>query len=258
MNTLGLPTPDLFIGGTGRSGSTMLANLFTQPPDHWLLVEPRFANGSTGADLLAQAASMGIDVDSAAWPLRLEETAFQRNSRCWSEVLSGLTRWGLKEVRPDLLVKTHELMAPRNTIVLVRDLRDVAASLLEKMRHDANAAYDDNWLRQYLTDSPQAVLDLLSCVQGLSYRIVRYEDLVSEPQVRAGLASWLDWPLVGRPDRNLASIYNRDREVKLHGGIITEHSVGRRDHVADDEMQELLSWVHLEQAEYQQRFGYMM
>ena len=54
MQDLDLPRPDLFVAAMGRSGSTMLANLLTTPPRRWLLVEPRFADASTGRDLVEQ------------------------------------------------------------------------------------------------------------------------------------------------------------------------------------------------------------
>ena len=86
---------------------------------------------------------------------------------------------------------------------------------------------------------------------------MRYEDLVTGTDVRNGLESWLDWPPAGRPDRNLAAIFNRSREVDLHGSAITTHSVGRREDTSDNEMRDLLAWVHREQIEFQRRFGYV-
>lgn len=234
----------------------MLANLLSTPPNRWVMVEPRLANGTTGNDLLAQAASMGLPISDEEWSLRSGESPTDRVRRVLVPRLAGLDRWGLKEVRPDLLGLTVERLDPRSTIVLVRDLRDVALSLIEKTRHDAEDGYDEDWLRQYLSASPTAVLELLETLSSKRHRVVRYEDLVRDDGVRAELASWLDWPLDGQPGRNLAEVFNRSREVDLHGSDLTDRSVGRRVDPNDKRANAVIDWVEREHGAFQQRFGY--
>ncbi|MDJ0768353.1 MAG: hypothetical protein QNJ12_06145 [Ilumatobacter sp.] len=257
MIDLSLPPADLYIAALGRSGSTMLANLLTTPPTRWLIVEPRFANATTGRDVLAQARSVGIAIGDDEWPLRVDETPEQRIGRIFRDRILALEKWGVKEVRHDVLVASLDILRPKHTIVLVRDLRDVAVSLYEKARRDDDPRYDDEWLRTYLTQAPGGILAVVDALGGRDHRIVRYEDLTGDAGVRAELGQWLDWPLDGRPDRNLAALFQRAHEVELHDGAVTRRSVGRH---ASGELspgaRSIAAWAHRNGAEFQDRFGY--
>lgn len=257
MQDLDLPTPDLFVAALGRSGSTLLANLLTTPPHRWLVVEPRFADASTGRDVIAQARSFGLDVDPNEWLPRPGETPAQRIGRVFGERLRRLQRWGLKEVRPNLLEPTLTRLRPKRVVVLVRDLRDVALSLYEKSLRDNHPERGEAWLRDYLIAAPTGVLAVANAATGPNQRVVRYEDLVGDPAYRAELASWLDWPLDGQPDRNLAELYGRGQEVERHAGAVTDRSLHRhRDATLPAAARDLVAWAHERVPEFQQRFGY--
>jgi hypothetical protein len=258
MIDLTLPPPDLFIAALGRSGSTMLANLLTTPPNRWLIVEPRFANATTGRDVLEQARLFGINIDDTEWPPQEGESSGQRITRVFRKRILDLQKWGLKEVRRDVILQTIDHLRPKHTIVLVRDLRDVAVSLYEKSVRDNNPRYDDEWLRNYLTEAPAGILEAVDALATHDHRVVRYEDLVSDDTLRDDLAQWLDWPLDGQPERNLASIYQRAREVELHAGAVTNISVGRyRSADISTAAREIADWAHHRTPEFQQRFGYV-
>lgn len=162
---------------------------------------------------------------------------------------------GLKEVRPDLLGPTNAQLRPKKAIVLVRDLRDAATSLVEKTERDANASYDDKWIRNYLTESPRAILNLLQELDGSDHRVLRYEDLV-QPETRTRLATWLDWPLDGQAGRHLAELFNRSPEVELHAGDITGLAIGRRTRTEHNYATEIADWAAQENAAFQRKFGY--
>lgn len=256
MNSLGLPRPDLFIAALGRSGSTMLANVFTRPPTHWVVVEPRFADFTSGRDLLVQANSVGMSIRPEQWERLGGEGDEARVTRVYGPILAGLDRWGLKEVRPDLLWSTVECLDPVHTIVLVRDLRDAAVSLLEKTAADNDPRYDHGWLRRYLTASPAAILDLVPRLEGRSHRIVTYESLVDGSGRMGELGEWLDWPVGGRPDRHLGELFNRQREVDLHAGAVTQAAIGRHRNSNHPLAAEFVAWVEHQQADFQRAFGY--
>jgi hypothetical protein len=257
MQDLDLPPPDLFIAALGRSGSTLLANLLTTPPDRWLLVEPRFADASTGRDVLAQAAAFGMSVAPDEWLPRPAETPQGRIVRVFGERLRSLRRWGLKEVRPNLLEPTLKRLRPKRVVVLVRDLRDVALSLYEKTLREAHPDRGDAWLRGYLTEAPTGVLALADAAPDPNRRIVRYEDLVADEGYRRDLGAWLDWPLDGRPDRNLADLFGRGREVALHDGAVTKRSLHRHGGAElSAAARDLVEWAHARFPDFQRRFGY--
>jgi hypothetical protein len=247
--------PDVFIAALGRSGSTMLANRLTTPPDRWVLIQPRFANASTGSDLFSQAVL--FDDTLGTPPSRSEgESHYEAVERVFAPALNRLSRWGLKEVRHDLYQPTIDLLSPRQVIVLVRDLRDVAVSLLEKMSSDGDSQYDHAWLRKYLTDTPAAIVELLKTADANATKLVRYEDLVADSTTSDQLAEWLDWPLDGQPDRGLRQVYRRDREVDLHGGVVTQAALGRHTQSAHPDAPELTAWIQTHHAEFHERFDY--
>ena len=257
MSSFSLPRPDLFIAAMGRSGSTMLANLFTTPPERWVLVEPRLADASTGRDVLDQARSFGWDLTDGHWCLAPGEDALQRIHRVFAARLRGLKKWGVKEVRSELFGPTINILRPRQTLVLVRDLRDVAISLHAKIIRDDNPNYDEDWLRGYLTKTPKAIVDLARDVEQLDHMTVRYEDLVRDLGVRVKIAQWAEWPLDGAPDRNLATVFGRGREVALHAGAVTEKALARHQRPdISDGARAIAAWAHDVGRQYQQRFGY--
>ncbi len=250
--------PDVFIAALGRSGSTLLANLLTTPPGRWVMIEPRVADNTTGLDLIQQAISFGLPVSVDEWSRHEGESHRERFHRVFGDRLRQLDRWGLKEVRPDLLLPSYRLLRPRKSIILVRDIRDAAVSLVEKTERDADPRYDETWIRRYLTSSPAAVLALLDSIGRRDCRVVRYEELVVDARARSDLASWLDWPLDGDPKRHLAEIYNRAREAILHAGVVTDRALRRRTLTTSPRAIEIANWAAVENVEFQRRFGYTL
>jgi len=251
-----LPRPDVYIAALGRSGSTMLANLLTIPPHRWVMTEPRFANGSTGTNAVHQAQAFGFQMRAGEWQQLSGESPTERIQRFFTPRLAGLERWGLKEVRHDLIEPTYEFLSPHRVVVLVRNIRDAATSLVEKAERDGPDRYGDDWLRTYLTKTPAALLNLVGRLADAEYRAIRYEDLVSDPLTRASLSDWLDWPLDGDPSRNLDTIFPRENEVALHGPEVTTKSVEKRKAATGGRAAEIAAWAVDVNGEFQRRFGY--
>ncbi len=235
----------------------MLANLLTNPPQRWVVIEPRFANGSTGMDVVHQARDFGWEITPEEWAVGPGETPGQRTTRVFAHQLAVMERWGVKEVRPDLLQPTFDQLRPKKVIVLVRDIHDAATSLVEKTQRDADAHYDEAWIREYLTSSPQAILDLLGHLGRADHRIVRYEDFVVDETVREVLADWLDWPLDGDPGRNLIDLFKHGREVEIHAGEVTDRALRRRSQTKNIQAIAMSEWAAEENREFQRRFGYL-
>ena len=187
---------DVLVTGLPRSGTTLVANLMTNPIlEAWCIVEPL-----TGA----------ISIWKGRVALQAAEFGIEMQSRTVSGVCMALTKlrmFGIKEVLPSRRnwVMTH--MHPRETIIVVRDLRDIIVSWMT--------------FNMSTTKRPDKVVDLFErrCDDLLKFyqlrggQVVRYEELLTE-QGRDETGLDLD----GDPNRWL-SMYQRDDEKR--DGIVS-------------------------------------
>jgi hypothetical protein len=255
----GLPSPDVYIASLGRSGSTLIANLMTTPPDRLVLVETQLHRGGGYAGMFDQMARWGWQVGAdelARWQKPPPgQSPAERAAAVLADRLIGLARWGVKEVDPTAHKPGIALLRPKRVIVLVRDIRDVMLSFVEKFQREGRSDYSGE-IRWRLIDGARVMTWLADgqCGGG-PMRIVRYEDFVASADERAALARWLDWPLDGDPDRNL-DLYRRNYEIERHRGVVSQVSVGRRAQVAGTATGVLVARMGEFLARYQRRFGY--
>lgn len=257
-NHCGLPRAHVYIAAMGRSGSTMLANLLTRPPGRWLLIEPLLPKGGKGKALHEQARRFGFDIPDEEWSHLPNETDASRIRRLFSERLSNLSRWGVKEVRGELHEATIQMIRPAKIIVLVRDIADVALSLHEKRERNPDPARDREWMRRYVIGAAGNIVLLHKNIASStgSVKTVRYEDFVTNPDTRRQLEEWLDWPLAGEPTANLA-MFEREYEIERHGNRITDTSVERRNRELSIEEARFAQEMSEKASEYQKYFGYV-
>ena len=247
---------DLFIAGLPRAGTTMLANLLTRPPGRLVLIEPGLTRGDPGARVPIQFEGFdGADAAHDAAP-REGESPESRFWRLWGPTIRGLRSWGVKEVNPagyDDLLARYE---PRRVIVLVRDVRDAALSLAEKLdRSPVVGGQTPEWATQRLIDAAHAIMRIHASLPAARVRVVRYEDLVRDAGERAAIESWLDWPMTGRPDRHLDR-YGRAWEIDRHAGKVSDQSVSRRDRETSADAVRYADVVADRLADFQLAFGY--
>ncbi len=172
---VGVPPPAaVYIAALPRSGSTMLANLLTSPPQRWVLVEPGL-HCPTPSPSLSFQYNRFLEASGAA-PDEAVTTSPRLLVKRLGDLLPTLEFWGLKEVGTDHPA-VISYARPRKTIILVRDIRDALLSLLEK-----HSAPERRWEPQsqmsFLGDCCAALIDLARDGSP-DTRICRYEDLVS-------------------------------------------------------------------------------
>jgi hypothetical protein len=247
---------DLFIAGLPRAGTTMLANLLTQPPDRLVLIEPGLTRGDPGAKVPPQFEGFDCGDDARDPAPREGESSHARFWRLWGPTIRGLRSWGVKEVNPvgyDDLLARYE---PRRVIVLVRDVRDAALSLAEKLdRSPVVGGQTLEWATQRLIDAAHAIMRTHASMPAARVRVVRYEDLVSDAGERAAIESWLDWPMTGQPDRHL-ECFGRGWEIGRHAGRVSDLSVSRRDRETSVEAARYADEVADRLGDFQRAFGY--
>lgn len=252
-----LPSMDVFIAGMGRAGTTMLGNLLTVPPSHWVLTEPGLTRGDMGEHVRQQAERFGITIDAEEWLSGGPgESALARFERVLAPRLAGV-RWGVKEVNPIGYDELRRLFNPEKTLLAVRDIRDCGLSLIEKHeKHPTgNPAHTESWMHRRLLDAAIALVKIQRETPPDRLRVVRYEDFVSDPAQRTALATWLDWPLDGDPGRCL-DLYNRDDEPLKHAGGIGSGSVRRSAREHRPEWLAFADQLARDAADYQTAFGY--
>ncbi len=223
-----LRAPDLLIASHGRSGSTLLAALLTSPPQRIVLNEPGIPRAVYGAHVRQQLQAAGLipehhpsqRFDNPPQGRDPQDLAAELLSPC----VGQCERWGIKEVNPDWIRASAATLAPRQILILVRDLDESAASLYVKNKREGEPKSAD-WLIERFRASLEALAELLESPAVPTTR-VWYHQIVASRHARDELADWLDWPLDGTPERNF-DLYNRAHESHAHAGQITARSVGR-------------------------------
>jgi hypothetical protein len=232
--------------------------MMTMPPKHLVLVEPMLHLGDGNSRFLDQLARFG-------WPdeeiVRYRSAGISAGSHrlmdaLLSNRLARLERWGVKEVVPAVHRVNINLLRPSRIVVLVRDIRDVALSYIEKFEHEGRPSPTPELLSRLLAGTTAQMSLADDHETGQPVRVVRYEDLVSSAEERSSLGAWLDWPLEGDPTRGLMQ-YRRTYEVGRHGGAISARSVGRHKAISARANQPLVDGLAQMMRSYQRRFGYM-
>lgn len=246
---------DLYIAAMGRSGSTYLANCLTTPPSRWVFNEPWFVSGALSKNLRDRAEAFGWPSDNPSWWLppdrRNAEGMRDRYRTFLLPHIARLDRWGVKEVRGDFHVPTIRTIRPAHIIVLVRDIRQVVLSLLEKsIRQNAMETHGREWITQYCGAAAKVLVDLASDGSDGRMRVVRYEDLIRDESERRRIEAWLDWPMGGDPSHGLAA-YGRGYEVERQLG-----SEGAAKRLLPSDAEAIVDEIAGRQRAYQSLFGY--
>lgn len=225
---------DVAVIGVPKSGTTMLCNAMTVPARAVVLYEP-FTVGFTGARLRRQVASLGCrDDDVVGWA-------------------RGHDRWGVKEVLAEGIRGVLDLQ-PGRVLLLVRDLRHVALSVLETNRR---IPWDLAIRRRRVVESARVLVDVQrSWPRGRSV-LCRYEDFVASAGYREAVRRQLGWPAFdGDVSRGLATWLERPHEAGRHGGRITANSVAYRRGPLSPAERSFATELAAACAPYQELFGY--
>lgn len=250
-------SPDFYIAAIGRSGSTMLSNWLSSPPDRVVFNEPFFLRPGNSRLLRIQLESLGLPVSDADWA-QGDETALQRFRRLMGPRLEG-SRWAAKEV----LCQEHFAMtatfSPSRVLVTVRDIVDVALSFLEKHRLQNNLdRFGDDWVEEYCIRESAGILDYLAYLDslGIPFRTVRYEDLIVSAQEQAAVEAFTGWPGGGAADLNFDA-FDRAFEAERHGRSISGSSRTRRQRVLEKACLDHAIAIGERCEPYQRRFDYL-
>ncbi len=233
----------IYIAAIARSGSTAISNMLTLPPMQQILVEPSaYAFGMNKFNLLEDSKARDRYLDTCNSML-----GFQ---------LSKPEKWGVKEVHPACHFGAIELLEPKIVLLLVRDIRAVFLSLLEKHRiQNAENIFSKAWTIDYCEKASTALSNFRRSEVGRDAITLRYEDFLATNNSHFDLGAKLGWSASGDPFRGFAE-YDRLYEIERNANKKRSPflaACSRGFSIETDEEAEILG---LSCAEYQRMFGY--
>ena len=252
----GVAPPDFYLAAMGRSGSTMLCNWLTLPPDQLVFSEPSFLHPRNTRLLRIQLAGFGMVVPDEEWD-GADPSGADRFRRIMGPRLAG-KRWACKEVLCSEHFAVVEALAPGRVLISVRNIADVAMSFFEKHRAQDNLhRFSRGWVADYCVREAQGLVQLQQRLEAGSvpHTVIRYEDFVASDSSRGSLSAVLGWQGGGATDRHMNE-YDRGFEVERHGASIGRQSRERGQRVLVDDELDLAHRIEEQCSDYQQAFGY--
>lgn len=213
--------PDFYIAALARSGSTMLCNWLTRPPDQLVFVEPFFRRISNPRLLRIQLSDFGLAANDAEWSHE-DSTGAERFRRLMSPRLKG-RHWAFKEVLCEEHFGVIQDFSPPRVLITVRDIADVALSFFEKHRIQDNLErFSDEWVREYCLRESAGLMEFRELLRGLAipFLVVRYEDFTRSELVQQQVAQFVGWEPGGEVASHLDE-FDRGFEVERHGTAIS-------------------------------------
>ncbi len=227
----------IFVFAMPRSGSTLLCDLLSIPGRGVVLHEPmmmrRFGDGREGR-ILRTLRAHGLHVESSS-----AEFAPGVNARTWYDnlvipELDRLEYWGLKEVFLEDAEPLVKCYAPDRIVLLWRDPKDVALSLIELMNRalmsftDRQTLKDEAWALECVRESAHQLTQLAG--RGNAMRL-RYEDLVRSTDHQRALLNHVGLDRFSEVAHALTDDESSVRapEVRMHQERLSRKSVNRFD-----------------------------
>jgi len=248
--------PDIYIAAIGRSGSTMLCNILTREPDQIVFIEPKFHTPPYRTILKPQLAQYGMELDDSEMTTVQGLPADQALDTLLGAHLRPI-KWGFKEVQCSEHRQVVELFSPTHILVNVRHIFNISLSFFEKHRQQGNQdRFPPSWVREYCLRETKGLVRFCQGLaqQGISYRVVRYEDFMTKPLARKALGDHLGWDYGENTDRFLND-FDRGFETRRHAtGSFKETSL--KDRNLPEQEIHLAREIEGQCGEYQSFFGY--
>lgn len=248
-----------YIASMARSGSTLLCNIFSKAPTHWMVVEPWFMTGATTPRLADTALQFDVVDTATDWHVlsrqRTADRLRQRYRDMLAPGLSRLERWGAKEVRFDFHEPTISMIRPRHIVINTRDIREVYLSHREKaVRQGKDDEQSPEWAATYCLKNSAAMVGLMTKLGERLTTIARYEDFAHSQHERQRIADLIDWPLVGDEAGQLSQI-DRGYEVQRHSNQKPVKLTAEMRGLSEDDVR-IADEVAERCTDYQNAFGY--
>ena len=219
---------DLYLAAMGRSGSTLLCDLYSHYPSRWLMSEPWIVRGAYGVALRQRASTLGFDIPDKDWYAKIAgEAPLDRFWRVYGEIVGSLEFFGAKEVRCEFHEEYYRLMHPRKVLILVRDIRDVIISLIEKAEIENKEGYDLAFVSQYLRDNCRGLIEFYNAVTGGEVEVLKYEEFSTSEERRKQIDRFIGHGRIESIPETGSNVSIRPWEIERHGLTVSDKSVNR-------------------------------
>jgi sulfotransferase family protein/methyltransferase family protein len=255
----------VMVFGLARSGTTLVSDLLTIPGRSVVISEPEIFkqwSRTTAARVHRLARMVGLDLDDDPPRPEAYGASYQRyfDETLLPELIK-LPLWGIKNVDFSGWRQLFKSYPPRRLILCVRDLRDTAISGLDRICRlgitfrgaGSGIMRDEAWVLAGLAYSVHELMEM----RKLPHLLVRYEDLVADPQTRQRIAAYVGLDRLQEDRLNLrAAEMRRAWEIEKHQGIIGTASIGRFASEPPGPVRALAERLWQLLPEYSQAFGY--
>ena len=248
--------PDFYLAAMGRSGSTMMCNWLTIPPDQLVFIEPSFLDLPNTRLLRFQLANFGMAATDEEWDAP-DQSAAERFERLVAPRVAG-KGWALKEVLYSQHLRVIDGLAPCRVLISVRNIFDVALSFFEKHRAQDNLhRFSDDWVADYCLRESAGLVELQQQLRfsTIPTAVVRYEDFTQSEEARRDMADFLGWDGGGATDMHL-NHFDRSFEVERHGSDVSSRIRERWKRKLHPGTMALARSIEQKCAKYQRAFGY--
>lgn len=242
---------DVLIFGMMRSGTTLLSNLMTTAPNQMVLIEPGITRGDMGHHVKRQLDQFGDACSDQEWTTLADPIA--RFEQLAKPVING-AKWGVKEVNPAGIRQLIARYQPKKVLLVVRDIRDVMVSAVEKVERLGSDLTDD-WLLQRAEETYDCLLRLEQSLPAASVRILHYETFVKSDAYRQTMADWLGFSLTGDAGQRLG-LYGRAYEAERHAGAIGTQSLKHHQRPTSPRQAAMVLRALARLGGYQAHYGY--
>ncbi|HFD80722.1 MAG TPA: hypothetical protein ENK05_10085 [Gammaproteobacteria bacterium] len=249
--------------GLIRSGTTLVSDLLTVRDRSLVISEPDLFvpwDERVVRRIHATARNFGLPVPAEP-PAQARYGTFARYfEQELMPVLGTLDCWGIKQVQFLFWRELFNILQPARLVLCVRDIREVVLSafdLIGRMGLTFGAKpvlRDEAWV---LTRLCHDIHELVAMMQ-VPHLLLRYEDLVTEPDLRDRLADYVSLNALGSERLNLEGEPDSRSawESARHGGQISVASLGRYSDEPPGPARSLAERVWAILPGYADRFGY--
>lgn len=250
--------PFLYVAAVRRTGSTMMAELLSDPPACFVFREPRLPLGrlllgKTG-DPKATLARCGLDVGSVSRSMAElpPDEAVERFRAFWEESAGRIGQLGVKEIMHEGWERVSRAFPAMKVVITVRDPRDIFLSMWHKRERLERRGR--RWMEPEVLaeDVNRESRHLEEIASRHEHRVVRYEEFCRDPGAIDAVRRFAESPARGMGLLGRTSSWN----AGAHGTALGTSRIDLWKRESDPQARTLCEKAWRLMAPYARTWGY--